>query len=128
MSKKILPESDSNEFMNPGPYSPVLEVDASKLVVITGQVAVGKDGKLVGDDIKTQTRQALENCQRQLARAGSGLKDVFKTTIFMRDLAQWADMNTVYVEMVPDPKPTRSAIQVGLPEGVLIEIEMWAVK
>lgn len=128
MSKKMLPKMDTTEFMNPGPYSPVLEVDASKMVVITGQVAVDKDGKTVGDDIKTQTRQVLENCQRQLGHAGCGLQDVFKVTIFMHDLAQWADMNAVYVEMLPDPKPTRSAVQVGLPAGYLVEMEMWAVK
>lgn len=111
-----------------GPYSPVLEVECAKLVVISGQVAVDPEGNIVGSDIKTQTRHTLLNCERQLALAGCSLSDVFKCNVFMADLAEWGDMNEVYKEMMPDPRPARTAVQAGLLTGYLVEIEMWAAK
>lgn len=111
-----------------GPYSPVLEVDATRLVVISGQVAVDMSGEVVGSTIEEQTRATLENCAAQLASADCTLGDVFKVNIYLTDLAQWASFNAVYEEMMAEPLPVRTAVQAVLLPGFLVEIEMWAVK
>ena len=124
---KRLPEGGS-QHRTAGPYSPVLEITASKLVVISGQVAVDPEGTTVGEDIRTQTRYTLENCRRQLASAQCTLEDVFKVNIYMVNLDEWDAMNDVYTELVPTPRPVRTAVQTKLLPGILIEIEMWAAK
>jgi len=111
-----------------GPYSPVLEVDATRLVVISGQVAVDMSGEVVGSTIEEQTRATLENCAAQLASADCTLGDVFKVNIYLTDLAQWARFNAIYEEMMAEPLPVRTAVQAVLLPGFLVEIEMWAVK
>jgi 2-iminobutanoate/2-iminopropanoate deaminase len=111
-----------------GPYSPVVEVDARRLVVISGQVAIGLDGVMAGVTIEEQTRAALGNCRRQLATAGADFADVFKVNVYLRDLAEWARFNAVYEELLPRPLPARTAVQAGLLSDFRVEIEMWAVK
>jgi 2-iminobutanoate/2-iminopropanoate deaminase len=111
-----------------GPYSPVIEVHAQRLVVLSGQVAVDLDGRVVGRTIEEQTRSTLENCRRQLAAAGVGLADVFKVNVYLRDLAEWSRFNAVYAEIVPPPLPARTAVQAILLPDFSVEIEMWAVK
>jgi 2-iminobutanoate/2-iminopropanoate deaminase len=111
-----------------GPYSPVLEVDATRLVVISGQVAVDMSGAVVGSTIEEQTRATLENCAAQLASADCTLGDVFKVNIYLTDLAQWSSFNAIYEEMMIEPLPVRTAVQAVLLPGFLVEIEMWAVK
>jgi len=111
-----------------GPYSPVLEVDARRLVVISGQVAVDMSGDVIGSTIEEQTRATLENCAAQLATAGCTLGDVFKVNIYLTDLADWTRFNAVYEKMMVEPLPVRTAVQAILLPGFLVEIEMWAVK
>ena len=111
-----------------GPYSPVLEVDAQRLVVISGQVAVDPDGRVIGSTIEEQTRATLGNCIDCLASAGCTLGDVFKVNIYLADLGHWTRFNEVYQEMMPEPLPVRTAVQAILLPGYLVEIEMWAVK
>lgn len=111
-----------------GPYSPVLEVDGSKLVVISGQAALDMEGRVVGDNIEEQTQVTLENCQKQLATAGCSFNDVFKVNVFLKDLADWPRFNEVYKSYFPDPKPVRTAVQTPLLMTFLVEIELWAVK
>ena len=111
-----------------GPYSPVIEVDARKLVVVSGQVAVNLEGEVVGHTIEEQTRSTLDNCRRQLASAGAGLIDVFKVNVYMSDLSEWARFNAVYEEIIPPPLPARTAVQAILLPNFRVEIEMWAVK
>lgn len=127
MAKKKVPEGAA-QHVTAGPYSPVLEVEGGTIVVISGQVAVDRDGNVVGNTIKEQTEYTIRNCEAQLKSAGCSLADIFKVNIFMTDLAMWEDMNEVYSEMIPDPKPVRTAVQVGLLPGYLVEIEMWAMK
>ncbi|MDR1955784.1 MAG: RidA family protein [Treponema sp.] len=124
---KRLP-AGASQHRTAGPYSPVLEITCSKLVVISGQVAMDPEGNLVGQDIQAQTRYTLENCQRQLASAHCTLEDVFKVNIFMVNLDEWDAMNQVYTELIPAPRPVRTAVETKLLPGVLIEIEMWAAK
>lgn len=111
-----------------GPYSPVLEVTSSKLVVISGQVGVGRDGKLVDADFAGQARATLANCAAQLAAAGCTLADVFKVNCYVTDLADWPAFNAIYREIMPAPLPVRTTVQAGLLEDFRIEIEMWAAK
>ncbi len=111
-----------------GPYSPVLEVDARHLVVISGQVALDPEGSIVGDTIEQQTQYTLANCRRQLETAGCTLADVFKVNAFMSDLSDWDRFNAAYVESIPEPRPVRTTIGAKLLPGLLIEIEMWAAK
>ena len=106
----------------------MLEIDARRLVVISGQVAVDMNGEVIGATIEEQTRATLDNCAAQLASADCTLGDVFKVNIYLTDLAQWTRFNTVYEEMMPEPLPVRTAVQAVLLPGFLVEIEMWAVK
>lgn len=111
-----------------GPYSPVIEVDARRLVVVSGQVAVDDDGTVMGGTIEEQTRATIGNCSRQLATAGVSLGDVFKVNVYLSDLSDWARFNAVYEEMIPSPLPVRTAVQAVLLPNFMVEIEMWAVK
>ncbi|MDR0568708.1 MAG: RidA family protein [Spirochaetaceae bacterium] len=125
-AKRIPPGADQPA--GDTPYSQVLEIVCSKLVVISGQVAEDEEENILGEDIKTQTRYALENCKRRLASADCTFADVFKTAIYLRNTEDWAAMNEVYTAMMPIPRPVRTAIQTDLLPGYLIEIEMWAAK
>ncbi|WP_192357831.1 RidA family protein [Mesorhizobium mediterraneum] len=80
----------ATQHVTAGPYSPVLQVDARHLVVISGQVAVDMDGNVVGDTIEEQAAATLQNCERQLATADCGLRDVFKVNVYLADLRHWA--------------------------------------
>jgi 2-iminobutanoate/2-iminopropanoate deaminase len=111
-----------------GPYSPVLEISAERLVVLSGQVAVGFDGEVIGTTIEEQTEAALANCRRQLKSAGCGFSDVFKVNVYLADLSDWSRFNAVYERVMPLPYPVRTAVQAILLETFKVEIEMWAVK
>lgn len=111
-----------------GPYSPVLEVDARRIVVISGQVAVAPDGSTIGVTIEEQTRATLANCERLLVGAGSTLADVFKVNVYLRDLAEWDAFNAIYRNIMPEPWPARTAIQAVLLPEYRVEVEMWSVK
>jgi 2-iminobutanoate/2-iminopropanoate deaminase len=118
----------ARQHVTAGPYSPVLEVDARHLVVISGQVAVSPDGAVIGSSIEEQAAATLENCATQLATAGCSLGDVFKVNIYLTDLADWERFNAVYERWMPAPLPVRTAVQAILLPGFIVEIEMWAVK
>jgi 2-iminobutanoate/2-iminopropanoate deaminase len=111
-----------------GPYSPVLEVDAARLVVISGQAPLDVAGNVIGNTIEQQAEVTLENCRRQLACAGCTFADVFKANVYLTDLTEWSRFNAVYERFVPEPRPVRTAIGCALLSGFKVEIEMWAVK
>lgn len=124
---KCLP-GGASQHKTAGPYSPVLEISPGKLVVISGQAALDHEGKVVGESIEEQTRLTLANCFTQLASAGCQPSDVFKVNVFMTDLSEWPRLNVVYQEMMPAPRPVRTAVQAGLLFTLKVEIEMWAVR
>jgi 2-iminobutanoate/2-iminopropanoate deaminase len=124
---KLVPEG-AGQHATAGPYSPVLEVDSCKLVVISGQVGVDMQGNVVGETIEEQTRCTLDNCRRQLETAGCTFADVFKANVYLTDLKEWPRFNAVYAELIPEPRPVRTAIGAALLPGFLVEIEMWAAK
>jgi len=95
-----------------------------ELVFTSGQIPVDPEtNELIEGDAATQTRQVLANVDAVLRAGGSGLDKVLKTTVFLADLADWPAMNDVYRELVGEALPARSAVQVGLPAGVKVEIE-----
>jgi 2-iminobutanoate/2-iminopropanoate deaminase len=127
MSAKQVPP-DASQHATAGPYSPVLEVQADRLVVISGQVAFDPQGNLIGDDIEEQTRYTLANCLRQLKSAGCSFADVFKVNAYLCDISEWARFNAVYSEAMPHPRPARTTVGAVLLPGLRVEIEMWAAK
>ena len=110
-----------------GPYSQA--VAAGPYLFISGQIPLDSAGNKVEGDIVVQTVQVLENLKAILAAAGLTLRDVVKTTVFLADLADFAEMNRVYGEYFGEKPPARSTVQVaGLPRGVAVEIEAVAVR
>jgi len=110
-----------------GPYSQAVKV--GNFVYTAGQVGADPaTGQLVDGDIKAHTRQALLNVQAILEAAGTSLANVVKTTVFLRDMADFAAMNEVYAEFFSEPFPARSAFEVaGLPLNAPVEVETVAI-
>lgn len=106
-----------------GPYSQAIRV--GNLIYTSGQIPIDPaTGTLVEGGIREQTRQSLTNVQAVLAEAGVTMDSVVKTTVFMADMADFAEMNAVYAEFFSEPCPARSAVAVkALPKGALVEIE-----
>ena len=111
-----------------GPYNQAITASGSFLFT-AGQVPIDpRGGQVVQGDIKVQTRQVLKNIQAILQTANAGMKDVVKTTVFLRDMGEFAGMNEVYAEFFPDSAPARSTVEVSrLPRDVKIEIEAIAL-
>lgn len=111
-----------------GPYSQAIE--AGGMVFASGQVPIDPaTDQFVEGGIKEQTRQSLTNARNILREAGTDLTHVVKTTVFLRDMDNFAAMNEVYAEFFQQPYPARSAVAVKtLPKGALVEIECIAVK
>ncbi len=110
-----------------GPYSQAVRV--GDFVYTAGQIPlVPETGKLIEGGIEAQTRQVMENISAVLEAAGSNLAQVFKTTIYVTDLANFAAINQVYGGFFSTNPPARSTVQVAaLPLGAQVEIEAVAV-
>ena len=110
-----------------GPYSQAVET--GEWIFTSGQIPLTPDGELVGGGIEEQTRQVLENVKSVLEAAGSGLEQVVKTTIFLKDMNQFQTVNEIYGGYFKEHQPARSCVEVSrLPKDVLIEIEVIAKK
>jgi len=111
-----------------GPYSQAIAAGA--LVFCSGQIPLGpSSGVLIEGDISSQTKRVLENLAAVLRAHGLTMEHVVKTTVFMTDLANFGEMNTVYAQYFPSDPPARSTIQVAaLPKGANVEIEAIAFK
>ena len=110
-----------------GPYSQGIK--AGKTIYVSGQIPIDPaTGEFAGQDIETQTRQSLTNIKNILKEAGADMADVVKTTVLLKDIADFAAMNKVYAEFFTEPYPARAAFQVAaIPKGALVEIEAVAV-
>ncbi len=107
-----------------GPYSPVVKVDG--WVIISGQVGIN-EGELVDGGLVPQLRQLFVNLKGLLKSQNLSLDDVIKTTVFLTDIEDYAEMNQIYVEEFGNHRPARSAVAVNaLPIGAVVEIEAWA--
>jgi 2-iminobutanoate/2-iminopropanoate deaminase len=111
-----------------GPYSAGIKV--GHFVYTAGQLGLDPEtGELVKGGIEAQTRQSLTNLKNVLEAAGSSLQNVVKTTVFLQDMGEFAQMNSVYATFFSEPYPARSAIQAAaLPKGGAVEIEVVAFR
>ena len=109
-----------------GPYSQAIR--ANGFLYVSGQVALDpKTGEFVGTDIRQQTQRTLENVKGILEAAGSNMHHVVKTTVFLKDIGDFAAMNEVYATFFTLAPPARSTVEVArLPKGALVEIEVIA--
>ncbi|HEB64583.1 MAG TPA: RidA family protein [Chloroflexi bacterium] len=110
-----------------GPYS--VAIRAGQFVYTAGQIGIDPAiGAIVSGGVEAETRQALTNLKHVLEAAGSSLKNVVKTTVFLRDMEDFGRMNAVYAEFFTEDYPARSAVQVAaLPKGAAVEIEAVAL-
>jgi 2-iminobutanoate/2-iminopropanoate deaminase len=111
-----------------GPYSQA--VKAGGFVFASGQIAIDPaTGKLIEGDIAAQTERVLKNLTAVLAAAGSGMDRVVKTTVFLKNLADFPAMNEAYAKFFASALPARSTVQVaGLPKDALLEIDVLALQ
>lgn len=111
-----------------GPYSQ--GVGAGGIVITSGQLPVDPaTGAFAEGGIVGQTRQSLKNVQAVLAQAGLTMENVVKTTVFLKDMNDFAAMNEVYATFFPNDPPARSAVEVArLPKDAMVEIEAIAVR
>ena len=111
-----------------GPYSQAIKV--GNFVYTSGQLPIDPTtGAFPEGGIKEQTRQSLSNVKAILEEAGLTMSDVVKTTVFLADMNDFADMNSVYAEFFCEPYPARSAVAVKtLPKNAMLEIEVVAYK
>lgn len=104
-----------------GPYSQAIVTD--NWVFTSGQIPLTASGEKVGGDIAVQTEQVFDNLEAVLAGAGSALAQVASVTVYMTDLAQFAEMNAVFARRFGNHRPARSTVQVvALPTGAHVEI------
>ena len=105
-----------------GPYSQAISY--GDLLFTSGQIALDMEGNLKGDDIKTQTRMALQNLLHILEDNNSSLDYVIKTTVYLKDMNEFAEMNEIYADFFGDSEPARSTVEVSrLPKDVRVEID-----
>ena len=111
-----------------GPYSQA--VAAGGFIFVSGQIPMNPaNGELVMDDIKTEARQVMENIKAILAEAGVDFSHVVKTSIFLTDMQNFAQVNEVYGGYFTDAFPARETVQVAaLPKNVNVEITVIAIK
>lgn len=110
-----------------GPYSQA--VRAGNMVFTAGQIGLDPATmEIVSGGVEAETRRVLNNLKQVLEAASSGLNYVVKTTVFLRDMADFPKMNAIYAEFFPENPPARSAVEAAaLPKGVAVEIEAVAL-
>ncbi len=110
-----------------GPYSQ--GVKANGFVFTAGQIALDPaTGAMVGNDIATQTERVMQNLKGIVEAAGSSLHKAVKTTVYLKDMNDFAAMNEVYTRYFPSAPPGRSTVQAArLPKDALVEIEVIAL-
>ncbi len=112
-----------------GPYNQAIAA-TGKMVFVAGQIPLDpRTGEIVGTDVATQTEQAIANLKAILEAAGTTLSDVVKTSVFLKNMNDFAAMNSVYAKyFAEDTAPARACVEVArLPKDVLVEIECIAV-
>jgi 2-iminobutanoate/2-iminopropanoate deaminase len=125
LSKKVIHSDKAPKAI--GPYS--VAIRAGAFVFASGQAGLDPAaGELVPGGVEAETRQALTNLKNVLETAGTDLSQAVKTTVFLKDMGDFAKMNAVYAEFFPADPPARSTVAVaGLPKGASVEIEVVAL-
>ena len=125
MDKKIISTDKAPAAI--GPYSQAVEVNG--LIYTSGMIPVIPETGEIVEGIENQARQALTNVRSLLEAAGSGMDKVVKTTVFIKDMNDFARVNEVYAGFFEGAYPARSCVEVArLPKDVLIEMEAIAIK
>jgi 2-iminobutanoate/2-iminopropanoate deaminase len=109
-----------------GPYSQA--VKSNGFVFVSGQIALDpKTAEFVGTDVRTQTERVMENLKGILEAAGTSFGHVVKTTVYLKDMNDFASMNEVYAKYFTASPPARSTVQAArLPKDALVEIDVVA--
>jgi 2-iminobutanoate/2-iminopropanoate deaminase len=124
MGKKII---TSDKLPVLGPYSAAVETGS--FIFISGQIPLNPVTGEIVMDIKAATRQTLTNIQTILQENGLSLKNIVKTTVFLKNMADFPVVNKIYADFFPQEPPARSTIEVSaLPKGAPIEIEAIAIR
>lgn len=124
MEKKII---TSNKLPAAGPYS--IAVEAGGFIFISGQLPVNPANGEIIMDIKSATIQTLTNMKTVLEENGLTMKNIVKTTIFLKNISDFAAVNEIYAGYFPSEPPARSTMEVSaLPKNVLLEIEAVAIR
>lgn len=125
MDKKVISSKKAPQPI--GPYS--VAIQAGALVFTSGQLGLDPaSGNLVPGGVEAETRQVLTNLKHVLEEAGSSLDKAVKTTVFLKEMADFAKMNAIYGEFFRENPPARSTVEVAaLPKGGAVEIEVVAV-
>ncbi|MFH0965080.1 MAG: Rid family detoxifying hydrolase [Planctomycetota bacterium] len=126
MKREVVSSADAPRAI--GPYSQAIK--AGGFIFCSGQIALDlATGELVGGDAAAQARRVLVNLEAVLGAAGSSLRHVVKTTVYLRDLGDYAAVNAVYGDFFPEAPPARAALAAaGLPKGALVEIDAIATE
>ena len=103
------------------PFSPGIRF--GELLFVSGQGPIDPNGKVIPGDIKAQTKSTLENFKRVVQAAGSKMENVLQTTVYLKDLAEYAGMNEVYSSFFTDPKPARATVQANLLFDMRVEVQ-----
>ena len=110
-----------------GPY--VQAIQAGNMLFSSGQLGLVPETGALPEGVEAQTRQSLANIQAILDEAGYAKSDIVKTTVFIKNMNDFAAVNAIYAEFFGDAKPARSCVEVArLPKDGLVEIEFVAVK
>ena len=125
MSKEIIQTDQAPAAI--GPYSQGIK--KNRMVFVSGQIPMDPStGEIVAGDIKTQTRQVLNNVQAVLKASGATLGDVVKATVFITSMDDFPKVNEVYAEYFKNDPPARACVEVSrLPKSVQVEIEAIAI-
>lgn len=110
-----------------GPYSQAIK--AGGFIFLSGQIPIDPaTGTLIQGGVAVETRQVLRNLEAVLKDAGASLNDVVKTTVYLKDISKFTEMNNVYAEFFREPYPARATVEVrDLPKGAQVEIDAVAV-
>jgi 2-iminobutanoate/2-iminopropanoate deaminase len=123
--EKVKAEYLTSAGMQGLPFSEAVRVGS--LLFLSGKLGTDASGQLVPGGIAAETRQTMENIKAALERYGSSFDQVVKVTVMLTDMAEWAEMNSVYVAYFKRHLPARSALGVnGLARGARVEIECTA--
>lgn len=125
MEKRIIATNDAPQAI--GPYSQGWVV--GNMIYTSGQLGIDVSTGKLADGIEAQAHASMKNLKAVLKEAGAGLEDIVKTTVFVKDLADFAAVNEIYGSYFEGSYPARSCVQVAkLPLDGLVEIECVAIK
>ena len=123
MTKKVITTDNTPDAI--APYSKAIQV--GELVYTSGQIGINPKTGLIEADVQAQAKQVLENVKALLEAAGTNLDNVFKSTVFIKDMNEFELINEVYRQYFSAPYPARSCVEVArLPKDVRLEIEVIA--